>query len=83
MEFVLDAAFIIAVTAFFKQQFGLAGGAALLAALVVALVVGLAPLVGVTFPAFAPWISAVINVVVLFLSAAGGYDAIVELKNKV
>ena len=76
MDFVLDAAFIIAVTAFFKEQFGLDGKFALLAALLVALVVGLAPLVGATLPALAPWIEGVIKVLVLFLSAAGGYDAI-------
>jgi len=80
---VLTVAFIIAVVAFFKEQFGLSGKAALLAAFVVALVVGLAPLIGVTIPALAPWIEGIVKIIVLFLSATGGVDAITQLGAKV
>jgi len=74
MEPILTVAFIVAVTAFFKQQFGLVDKAALALAFVVSIVVGLAPQLVDALPALGPWIDAVIKVVVLFLSAAGSYD---------
>ena len=79
---VLDVAFVVAVTAFFKTQFGWEQKFALLAAFVVSLVVGLAPQVAATLPAFAPWIESFLRVVVIFLSAAGSYDFTVELIRK-
>lgn len=80
MDEVLTIAFIIAVTAFFREQFGLSGKASLGCAFVVALIVGLAPQLAATIPALAPWIEAVIRVIVLFLSAAGSVDALKQFR---
>lgn len=77
---LLDVAFIVAVTAFFKAQFGLEQGKALLAAFGVALFVGFAPLVAVQFPLVAPWVAALFNVVKIFLAAAGSYDFVKSLR---
>lgn len=71
---VLDVAFVVAVTAFFKTQFGWEHKAALAAAFGVSLLVGVAPQVSAALPAVAPWIDSVLRVVVIFLSAAGSYD---------
>ena len=80
MSEILTVAFIIAVTAFFKQQFGFSGKTALACAFVVSLLVGFAPLIGTLLPASAPFITVLINTIVLFLSAAGSYDAIIAVK---
>lgn len=82
MDIVLDVAFIIAVTAFFKEQLQIGGKAALGLAFLVALIVGIAPLIGGMVPAAAPFIDVVIKVVVLFLGAAGSYDAVMDLRYK-
>lgn len=82
MPEILTIAFVLAATAFFKAQFGLNGKIALLCAFLVALTVGLAPLVGGLLPATAPFVDVLIKVVVLFLGAAGSYDAFVDLKTK-
>jgi len=80
MDFVLDAAFIIAVTAFFKQQLEISGKAALLCAFVTALVLSFAPLLALQFPALGPWIEATVKTFIVFLSAAGGYDALQQFR---
>ena len=77
---LLDVAFIVAVTAFFKERFGLASKAALFAAFGVALFVGFAPLVAASFPVVQPWIEALFNVVKIFLAAAGSYDFVKSLR---
>ena len=79
---ILDVAFIVAVTAFFKEQFGIADKHALAAAFLVSLVVGLAPQFALAFPVAEPWIAAVLNVVKLFLGAAGSYDLAIGLLRK-
>jgi hypothetical protein len=79
---ILDVAFVVAVTCFFKTQFGWAEKHALLAALGVALVVGLAPQVAVVLPAIEPWIAAVLNVIKIFLAAAGSYDFAANLVDR-
>jgi hypothetical protein len=81
MNEVLTVALIIAVTAFFKEQFGFSGKAALACAFGVALLVGIAPLLGTQFPTLAPWIEQVLKVIVLFLSASGSVDAIKQLRS--
>ena len=80
MTDVLTIAFIVAVTSFFKEQFGFSGRTSLLAAFFVALVVGFAPALATQFPAIAPWIENFIRVVVLFLSAAGSVDALKQFR---
>jgi hypothetical protein len=79
---VLSVALVVAATSFFKSQFGLAGRAALACAFGVALLVGLAPVIATAVPAASPWITQVVSVVVLFITASGGYDLFVELKRK-
>ena len=82
MNEILTIAFVLAATAFFKQQFGLSGKGALLCAFLISLFVGLAPLIGSLLPAAAPFVDVLIKVVVLFIGAAGAYDAFVDLKTK-
>lgn len=82
MESVLTVAFVLATVAFFKTQFGMIQAHALLATFGVALVVGIAPQLAAAFPALLPWVESVINVIVIFLGAAGSYDLIVSLMRK-
>ena len=77
---VLSVAFIIAITAFFKKQLGLTGWKVLLAAFLVALFIGLVPVVVAIFPVVAPWLTATVNVVVLFLTAAGTMDFVIAVR---
>lgn len=79
---VLDVAFVLAVTAFLKEQFGFENKVALGAAFAVSLIVGLAPQIAALVPAFAGWFDAVLNVVKIFLAAAGSYDFAVGLLRK-
>jgi hypothetical protein len=79
---ILTVAFVIAVVAFFKKQLNLSGWKVLLAAFVVCLVIGLVPVIIVTFPLSAPWVTAVVGIVVLFLTATGSVDFITEIRNK-
>ena len=82
MNEILTIAFVLAAAAFFKQQFGLSGKGALLCAFLVSLAIGLAPLIGGLLPIAAPFVDVLIKVVVLFIGAAGAYDAVVDLKTK-
>jgi hypothetical protein len=77
---VLDVALILTITAFFKKQLGLSGWKVLVAGFVVALIIGLAPVFIATFPAAAPWLATVVNVIILFLAAAGSFDLAVDVK---
>lgn len=82
MNFVLDAAFVLAVTAFFKQQFEISGKLALLCAFVTSLILSFAPLLALQFPMLAPWIEQLVKTFVIFLSAAGGYDALQQFRQR-
>lgn len=82
MDVVLDVAFVIAITAFLKEQFGLVGKAVIFWAFIAALVIGFAPLVAGLIPPIAPFLEVLIKTVVLFLGAAGSYDAIMDLRYK-
>jgi len=77
---VLTAVFIVAVAQFFKVQLSLKGWRVLLAVFIVALIMGLVPVVIAQFPVVAPWLTAVVNVIVLFLGAAGSVDFVKEVK---
>jgi len=79
---ILTVGFIIATTQFFKTQLGLTGWKVLLAAFIVALLIGLVPVIITAFPVAAPWLNAVVNVIVLFLSAVGAYDFVMEVRTK-
>lgn len=71
---MLDAAFVIAAVAFFKDKMGLTGNATLLAAFVAVLFVALAPPLVAMFPASGPLLTAIVDAVKLFIVAAGGVD---------
>jgi hypothetical protein len=77
---VLNVAFIIAITAFFKKQLALTGWKVLLAAFVVALLIGLVPVIIATFPATSSWLTSIVNVIVLFLGATGTSDFIIAVR---
>jgi len=79
MEIVLDVAFVVAAVGFFKAQFGWKGPAALGAAFVTALLVQYAPALSALVPAAAPFIGGLVNVVALFIAAAGSYDTLKEI----
>jgi len=74
MDVVIDVAFVIAVTAFFKERLQLQGWRVLLAAFVVTLLFNIAPLVAQSFPNFSPWLDAVLRTIWLFIVAAGSVD---------
>lgn len=80
---ILNVAFILATTAFFKKQFGWKQKPSLVAAFVASLVVAFVPLVTEALPNFAPYLDAVVNTVVLFLSAAGSFDLAVDVGGKI
>lgn len=80
METALTVAFIVAVTAFFKEQFGFSGRASLAAAFGVSLVVGLAPTLAAAVPALAPWITQLVSIIIMFVAAAGSVDAIKQFQ---
>lgn len=82
MDIVLDVAFVIAVVAFIKEQFGVTGKTVLLWAFLVCVVIGVAPLIASAFPIAAPYISVVLKIVVLFLAAAGSWDGARQLTVK-
>lgn len=77
---VLTVAIIVMIVAFFKKQLGLSGWASLLAAFVVSLVIGLIPVVILTFPIIAPWLTTTSTVIVLFLTAAGTFDFVIAVR---
>ncbi len=82
MDIVLDVAFVIALTAFLKEQFGLTGRAVLIAAFVIALGFGFAPLIADLIPVASPFIQVLFKTLTLFFAAAGSYDAIVGFTRK-
>jgi len=82
MNIVLDVAFVIAVTAFLKQQFGLQGATVLIVAFLISLGFGFAPLISGMFPAIAPFVQVLLNTCMLFLAAAGSYDAVQSFRGK-
>lgn len=82
MDTVLDIAFVVAVVAFIKEQFKLNGYAVLIVAFVIALLFGIAPLIAQLVPAAGPWLDVFLRTFVLFLGAAGGYDAVTSITRK-
>lgn len=76
MDILIDVAFVVAVTAFFRTQFGLTGTAVLIVAFAVTLLYSIAPLIGEALPVTVPWIAAVLQIFWLFVTAAGSVDAV-------
>jgi len=83
MDTVIDVAFIVAITAFIKKQFGLEGKSAMLVAFATALIFGVAPLVGQFIPGSVAWLDVLLKTFTLFLAAAGSYDAVVSVSTHV
>lgn len=82
MDQALDVAFVIAIVAFLKVQFGLTGRAVLIAAFVIAFIFGVAPLIAAMFPTAAPFIKVLLDIFVLFVGAAGSVDFIHSITRK-
>lgn len=82
MNEILTVAVVVAITAFFKKQLSLTGWQVILAAFIVALIIGLTPVIADAFPPIAPWLTAIVNVVLLFLTAAGSADFITTIRTK-
>lgn len=76
MDIVIDVAFVVTVTAFFAQQFGLKGWRVLACAFGVTLLFNIAPLIAQLLPAFSPWLDALLKTFWLFVVAAGSVDTI-------
>jgi hypothetical protein len=73
---ILNIAFIVSITAFFKKQLGLTGWKTMVGAFIVTLLVAELPIAIDALPVAAPWLEALYYAVVLFLSAAGSVDFI-------
>ena len=80
---VLTVALIVAIVSFFKKQFGLTGWKVILAAFVVALILTYIPVLSAAFPMAAPWLTPLVNLIVLFLGAAGSVDFVTEIRKPV
>lgn len=74
MNIVIDIAFVVAVTAFFRERFALKGWRVLSVAFVVTLLFNIAPLVAQAFPDISPWLDAALRTIWLFVVAAGSVD---------
>lgn len=82
MDIVLDVAFVIAVTAFLKEQLAVKGKAVLFWAFAIALIFGFAPLIAAMLPPIAPFLEVLLRTFVLFLGAAGSYDFIAGITRR-
>lgn len=80
---MIDAAFLIAITAFFKEQLGLQGRSVLVAAFLVGLALFLSPQIIAALPAAGPWLEGVVNFIKLYLAACGSVDFVAALARKV
>lgn len=76
-------AFVIALVTFFTTQFGLKDKRALLCVFIIALLFNLAPLIIAAFPHAAPFIDVFLKTILLFISAAGGYDFTMKTVTKI
>ncbi len=82
MEFVIDVAFIVAVTAFFRERLQIKGRAVLLCAFGVTLVFNVAPLIAALVPVFSPWLDAFLRTIWLFVVSAGSVDLVTYLQRR-
>lgn len=80
MDTLINAALIIAIVSFFKQQFALNGWKVILAAFLVAAFLTYLPVVTAQFPVTAPWLDPLTMLVKVFLGAAGTVDFITEMR---
>ena len=78
---ILTVAFVAALTAFFRAR-GIAENRALVLAFAVSVFVAVAPLIAALLPPAQPFLQVLLQIIVLFLGAAGAYDLIVDLKTR-
>lgn len=84
MNYVIDVTFIIAVVAFIRARAPkLQGDAVLFVALLVTLAAAFIPDVAALFPQYQEYIERAINIIKLFLSAPGLWDAAAALGSKI
>ena len=82
MGIVIDAAFVLAITAFLKEQFQLKGYVVLVVAFLVSLAFAFAPFLAAQFPAVGQYIQVFFDTVLVFLVAAGSFDAVRAFQRK-
>lgn len=76
---LLDVAWVAAITAFVKQQFGTSGKGTLLVAVLAGMFAAFEPLVAASFPVAAPWLDAFIKGLGLAIGAAGSVDLLKQV----
>ena len=79
---VLTVALVIAIVTFFKTQLKLKGWAVLVAAFLITLFIAFVPPLISLAPAAEPWLVPLVNVIVLFLAAAGTQDFVMEVRTE-
>jgi hypothetical protein len=82
MDIIIDVAFVLTITAFLKTQLGLKGYAVILVAFLVSLVFGFAPLLATMIPAAGPYLKIFLDIVLVFMAAAGTYDTVRDFQTK-
>lgn len=76
-------AFVVLITGFFKQQFGLEGKWILGVGFLIALVLWFLPDIEALLPTAAVWIDKFVELVKLFLASAGAFDTVVNVGSKI
>ena len=82
-EVVLDVALMVAITAFFKEQFALTGRTFMGVAFVVGVFLWGEPLVAAAFPAVGFYLDSFLAFVKVWLGAMGSVDAVTNIGAKI
>ena len=82
MDFVLNVGFVLAVTAFLKEQLKLKGVVVLFVAFVICLAYGFSPIFNEMYPHISPFVKVIWDTFVLFLGAAGSFDLVTGFLRK-
>lgn len=75
---VIDMAFLLAITGFFKERFEVRGNAVLIVAFFVGLFLWFSP----ELSSIAPWVAGVIAFIKWFLGALGTFDTAIDVQKK-
>jgi hypothetical protein len=78
---ILTVAFVIAITAFFKDKMGLKGWWVLLAAFLVLLFLTYIPVVIALYPPAAPWLTPLVRLITVVLAAVGSVDFVKMIRS--
>lgn len=79
---VLTIALVISIVEFVKTHLKLSGWKVLLVALVIVAVISYLPVIITMFPTVEPWLTPILNIILLFLGAAGSFDLFVEIRTR-